>query len=225
MPQLNIYRDIHKGMRHVLAETSLQAGKTDWADERALGELAEAVAHLLHLLHLHVRNEEEYVHPLLAERVPGGQKGLEAEHRQQEEILDDLEAFFVRSRSAPANQRAALGLEFYRALNRFVARYLPHLEEEECRVMAALNDVCSPEEILARYLALVRSQPEEDLLDSINLMFPAMTTQEIAEVVAGGQAWMSPALMAKASQRAEQALGPARWQEVLARVGPLASPR
>ena len=219
MPQPNMYTAIHKGVRNLLFAASLSAGRADWNDEADLASLEQQVAHLLHVLRLHVRNEETYAHPILADRLVGVHKGLEAAHREQEGILDDLEAFFHRAQAADPAMRPQFGLEVYRVLNRFIGLYLPHLDDEESRVMLMINETFAPEEVMAVHHQILRAQTEDDLLDDVDMMFPAMTVGEVVELLAGGPSWMSPALMEKAGHRAERAMGPDRWGQVMARMG------
>jgi hemerythrin-like domain-containing protein len=225
VPQLNMYTPIHKGLRNLLFTTSLAAGSIDWNEEARLSELQHRIEHLLHVLRLHVRNEETYVHPLLADRLVGVHKRLEAAHREQEGILDDLESFLARARAADPEKRVQLGLELYRVLNRFIALYLPHLDDEETRVMPALNEAFTPEELIATYFEILRNQQEPDLLSDVDMMFPAMTDDEVIELLQTGPSWMAPALMEKAGQRAERAMGPDRWGRIMDRMGAAAAAR
>jgi hypothetical protein len=219
MAELNMYTAIHKGLRNLLFTTSLSAGNTDWTNDDDLSGLQGRLDHLLHVLRLHVQNEETYVHPLLADRLVGVHRRLEEDHREQEAILDDLEGFSNRARKTDPAKRVQLGLEFYRVLNRFIALYLPHLDDEESRVMLSLNEAFAPEELLATYFEILRNQPEQDLLSDVDMMFPAMTDDEVIELLQGGPSWMSPTLMEKAGQRGEQAIGSDRWRRVMDRMG------
>ncbi len=225
MTQLNMYTPIHKGLRNLLFAASLSVGNTDWSNEADLAALQKRIDDLLHILRLHVHNEETYVHPLLAERLIGVHKKLEAAHREQEDILDDLEGFFNRARRADTAKRAQLGLEFYRVLNRFIALYLPHLDDEEARVMLTMNEVFTSEELLATYVEILRNQAEHDLLSDVDMMFPAMTIDEVVELMQSGPSWMPPELVEKAGQRAERAMGSDRWRQVIEHLGAGATKR
>ncbi len=219
MAQLNMYTPIHKGLRNLLFAASLSASSTDWNDEGDLVSLQEQVVRMFHVLRLHVLNEETYVHPLLSDRLVGVHKVLEAAHREQEGVLSDLEAFFYRARAADQSRRVQLGLEFYRVLNRFIALYLPHLDEEESRVMLMLSEAFTSDELMATYVTILKAQTEEDMLDDIDMMFPALTTDEVVELMGSGALWMSPELMQKAGPRAERAMATGRWRKVMDRMG------
>jgi hypothetical protein len=215
MAQLNMYTPIHKGLRNLLYTTALRAGATDWNDEAGLAGLAGQINLLLYTLRLHVRNEETYVHPLLADRLVGVHKTLEAAHREQEDLLDDLEAFLKNAQTTDPARRTQLGLECYRVLNRFIALYLPHLDDEEARVMLTINEAFTLDEILVVYYEILRNQSEHDLFDDLDMMLPVMTDDEVIELLQSGPAWMSPEMMEKAAQRAGDVLGSERWQRIM----------
>lgn len=84
-------------------------------------------------LRLHADHEEHFVHPLLSDRMPGGAEKLEADHRIMYDMIDTLVTHFegVRARDPAFAGRQALGLEFYLALNRFIAFYVTHINDEE----------------------------------------------------------------------------------------------
>ena len=71
---------------------------------------------------------------------------------------------------------------------------------------------------MAVYFELLRNQTEPDLLADVEMMFPAMTDGEVVELMQSGPSWMTPELMGKAAQRAEHAMGPDRWRQVMGRL-------
>jgi Hemerythrin HHE cation binding domain len=111
---------IHKGLRQVLFDATTRAGTLDWDDRAAVDGFALQWSELHHLLQIHANHEDEHFFSLLDERAPETVSGVHAEHHDLESELDQLDALV---RAQVATPSAAGGLEVYRALSAFVARY------------------------------------------------------------------------------------------------------
>lgn len=92
--ELIFIKDVHKGLRYKLFTISMKAGSTDWDNTNSTKALGEELDALLYLLRSHVVHENTFCHPLIARLVPGGARALDSEHREQEAMLDELEAHF-----------------------------------------------------------------------------------------------------------------------------------
>ncbi len=79
--QPETYTPIHKGLRSRLFKTSIQAGKIEYTDEASLNTLYDEFNSLVASIRIHHTMEENFIHPLLADRVPGGAEKLEEEHQ------------------------------------------------------------------------------------------------------------------------------------------------
>lgn len=120
--QIDLYANIHKGQRSRFFKIAMQAGTTDYADQNALDRLYDELNSFREHMRLHADAEEKYIHPMLSERVPGGARKLEEDHRIINQRFDDLVTHLDRTRaqSADLKRRRELILEFYRAWNRFL---------------------------------------------------------------------------------------------------------
>jgi len=147
--QLDLYVGIHKGQRGRIFAIAMKAGTIDCTDQNSLDRLYDELTAFREHMRLHASLEEKFIHPLLSERVPGGARKLEKDHRVMHQKLDDIVAQFegVRARSAESEMRRELVLEFYRAWNRFISFYFMHINEEEENVQPTLWKICADKEL------------------------------------------------------------------------------
>jgi hypothetical protein len=167
----DLFTIIHKGLRLGLFDITVQAGRTDWADPARVTELGERWHGLLTLLRAHGDHEDQYILRLLDPHDPLASEPTAEQHRDLDDLLDDLAGRFETVLAAPG---VASGLELYRDLARFVAAYLTHMHDEETRVMGRIWACCTDEEIAgARQRFMAGMSPQVQAL-SIEYTLPAL---------------------------------------------------
>ncbi len=118
----------------------MQTGTLDFTNQKAVIPLYSEVKSMREQIRLHVRGEEQFVHPILKERLPSEVRKLEEDHRsidqQFDELIVNLDA--IKATSVDFEKRREMVLEFYRALNRFTSFYLVHINKEEELIQPAL---------------------------------------------------------------------------------------
>lgn len=159
----DLFTMIHKALRHALFELCIDAGRTDYADDRQLAALRKQWDDFCFALEGHARHEDEYIFELLSQRVPGGCGDLRADHvRVHAQMTLMTRQFEEISSAATSDERRLLGLELYRALLRLTAICLPHFDEEETAVMARIWALCTDREIdVVRSAFMATIAPEE----------------------------------------------------------------
>ena len=80
VPTIDLYRDIHKGIRNELFGTTLQAGSTDPADRAGRLDLAGRIDKLVYLLGSHARHEDTVVQPAIEAHVPAVAECVASDH-------------------------------------------------------------------------------------------------------------------------------------------------
>jgi hemerythrin-like domain-containing protein len=192
--QLDLYVGIHKGQRSRIFDIAMKAGTIDYTDQDALDRFCSELTAFREHMCLHASLEEKLIHPLLSERVPGGARKLEKDHRVMHQQLDDIVAQFegVRARSAESEMHRELVLEFYRAWNRFISFYFIHINEEEENVQPTLWKICTDKELAETFKAILASQNPEELKYDLQIMLPAMNMYERAEIINAGRANTPP---------------------------------
>lgn len=167
----DLFTYIHKGLRLGLFDITVQAGRTDWADPAQVTGLGERWHGLLTLLRAHGDHEDQHILRLLDSHDPFATEPTADQHRDLEDLLDDLAARFESVLAAPDMES---GLDLYRDLARFVAAYLTHMHDEETRVMGRIWACCTDEEIAgARQRFMADMTPQVQAL-SIEYMLPAL---------------------------------------------------
>src|SRR6478609_2492400 len=154
----DLFTHIHKGLRLGLFELSIAVGRTDWADPVQVGEVEARWRPLLELLRAHTAHEDDHILRLLDPYDPVAVEPLADQHRDLDDLLDDLAAQFDAILSTPT---ATAGLSLYRDVARFIAAYLPHLHDEETRVMSRIWECCTDDEIAAARARFMAATPPE----------------------------------------------------------------
>jgi hypothetical protein len=201
----DLFTSIHKGLRLGLFGITVQAGRTDWADPAQVTELGERWDDLLTLLRAHGDHEDQHILRLLDSRDPFAAEPTAEQHRDLDDLLDDLAERFETVLAAP---RMASGLDLYRDLARFVAAYLTHMHDEETRVMGRIWACCTDQEIAgARQRFMAGMSPRVQAL-SIEYTLPALDGPARMALVAG-LASAPPVVLATVLGIAERVLAPA----------------
>jgi len=219
--QPETYTPIHKGLRSRLFKASIQAGKMDCTDEAALSELYDEFNSLVASIRIHHTMEENFIHPLLADRVPGGAEKLEEDHHVVDHLLDNLVAHLDRIRSKPTKfeKRRELTLEFYLAFNRFIAFFLNHIDVEEEHIRPTLWRLCTVEEVTAAVVKLLASQKPEEGLQNMKMMLSAANTDDLAGIITHARAALPPEAIQAGLQLAESMLSARDFEVLKAKMG------
>ena len=190
-PRLCLYTPIHKSLRRELFQLVERVAATDVADANGLETVGFKLGKVVKRLHGHRRHEETFMHPLM--RAKGiDSSHFDATHVAQDTQLAAVELLFAQVLADPtqAAMRAFAG-----GLNRFIAEYLTHMDEEE-NGMHALWPVCSDEELAAVMGRLVASQTIDELLANQEAMLPAVTPTERAGLLGALKTNLPPELFA-----------------------------
>lgn len=190
--RLDLYAGIHKALRLFMTRTLCRVGSTDPGDADDVAATLDMVNRLLGLCELHLKDENEFVHPALERARPGSAARIAAEHIHHAEAmadLRDLAGLVADSRDAA---RAASCSRLYRALALFVADNFQHMEVEESAHNAVLWAHYSDAELLAIEQALVASIPPPAMFEALHWFLPALNAPERAGMLAGMRQGMPP---------------------------------
>jgi hemerythrin-like domain-containing protein len=215
---IDLYTSTHKGQRLKFSEISNAAGTLNLNDQNKLNSLEVALVSFRDHMYQHASLEEKFIHPLLAQRVPGGADRLEADHRIMHKQFDNLVACFGELKKKPTDfeQRDELSLEFYRAWSRFISFYLDHIDYEEDHVMPLLWKLCTQDELAGRFRQIMADQTTKQLLSNLGIILPALNPAERFMILKMGQATMPPEAFQTVTKVAEQVLNPEDWASLKA---------
>ena len=219
MAVVDIYLDIHKGIRADLFAVTGRAGSLDPADAAGRARLGEAVRSSVELLVSHAEHEDVHIDPVLEGHRPDLNERIRADHLALDARLFDRVALAAENVDAPAAEQAGRGHRRYLDLAAFTGTYLAHQDLEERVVMPALAEAVGVEALLGINAAIVGSIPPEEMATSLALMLPAMNVDDRTELLGGMQAGAPPEVFEGVWGLAGSVLSPADHRELSIRLG------
>jgi hypothetical protein len=219
MTRPNRFQPIHKAIRAALFDATALVARTEFAHPGEAAVAARNVATLLDLLDGHAHHEEQFVMPVFAPHAPALAASLEADHGRLEGLQAELRALLPRTSSDVTAEREAAGQLLGRALTLLVADHLRHMDREENEAMPVLWANRTEEELDAIDGRIRASIPPERMPAMMRLMLPALSTPELAGMLASARAQMPPPVFVQLSGLAREVLGPERWAKTARRVG------
>lgn len=182
---VDLYRDIHKGIRTLLFAATERAGRTDPSDPAQRAALAADVTRLAFVLDSHAEHEDAAILPALEIHLPDLAAAIVGTHATLEPRVAALAAAATAFSSVHAGDARRAGHELYLALASFTGDYLAHQDDEERVVMPALEAAVGVEAVLAIHEAIVSSIPPDEMAMSLGFMLPAMNVDDRTELLGG----------------------------------------
>jgi hypothetical protein len=183
---LDLYREVHKGIRRSLFALCEAAGSLDADDATACDAFVARFAAVDRMLTLHHDHEDGELGQLVAEVAPQFTAELDAGHHRAVEGLADLRRQVIVL--ADGGDADAL----YDRVTAFVVEYLGHMAVEEHQVMPALSAACTFDELLAVQVGIRTTIPPTDMVLFLRSMLPAMNTHERTSMLGGMRAGAPP---------------------------------
>lgn len=181
---LDLYRDIHKGIRAELFSVTGQAGSIDPSIRHERAALRDHVASVVDLLVTHAEHEDTHAQAAIEQHLPDLASRIEADHEVLEARLGDLLGRASETVDTAGDPRWHVH-RLYMELASFTSAYLIHQDLEERHVMPALDDAIGFEATLGIHTAIVSSIPPEQMATSLAVMLPAMNVDDRAELLGG----------------------------------------
>jgi hypothetical protein len=179
-PRVDLYRGIHKALRHMLGDTLARVGRIDLDDELDLREALAQLDDLLAVLRQHLRVENDVVHAAIEARRPAATTRTAADHVAHLATIADLEAEAHSLRVAAPPRRDLPGQRLYRHLAEFVAENLAHMQLEETVNNALLWTLYDDGELMALHEALVAATGERERAIVVRWMARSLSSRELA---------------------------------------------
>jgi hypothetical protein len=184
-PAVDLYRDIHKGIRTELFAVTELAGRTDGADPADRAALAEHVRTVHDVLETHAEKEDTHLGPVLREHLPELAERIEAVHHDLEARFETTAGLAQALLDPTAASKRSEVHHLYLELSAFSGTYLLHQDEEERVVMPAVAATLGPEAVLALHQSIVGSIPPDEMARSLAMMLPAMNIDDRTEMLGG----------------------------------------
>ncbi|MGI9576801.1 MAG: hemerythrin domain-containing protein [Microthrixaceae bacterium] len=180
---VDLYRDIHKGIRaelFALVQEAAAADPTSTLDQRSLSDHVGAVAELLRK---HAEHEDTHIQTTLEAHLPELAERVLIDHSAIETRLEDI----VGRAHALGDSRAARAEVHWLQLDlaSFTADYLAHQDLEERQIMPALDEAVGADAVLGLHAEIIASIPPDELMRTLALMLPAMNVDDRTELLGG----------------------------------------
>lgn len=185
---VDLYRDIHKGIRAELFAVTEEAGRADASEDGDRAALADHVRSLVWLLTTHSEHEDGAIQPVLDQRLPDLARRVANDHEAVESRLTVLADLAAATVDADATGARAAVHALYGELATFTAAYLDHQDVEERVVMPTLEAEIGVEATAGIHQAIIGSIPPDELARSLSSMLPAMNVDDRAELLGGMRA-------------------------------------
>jgi hypothetical protein len=173
---IDLYRDIHKGIRSELFGVTLHAGRFDPSLRANRVALAERVSGVVDLLVSHAEHEDGAVQPAIEAHLPDLAEQIATDHVALESRLVTLREMAGDAVDAVDSYRSIHGV------------YLEHQDVEERVVMPALEAAIGVEAVGGIHGAIIASIPPDEMAASLALMLPAMNVDNRTELLGGMKA-------------------------------------
>ncbi len=216
---VDLYRDIHKGIRAELFAVTGQAGRVDPASRPACTELADHVRGLMEVLEVHAEHEDGVIQPVLDRRLPELAARVHDDHELLSKRTTALIALVDQAADSSGELRNETAHELYLELADFTGVYLAHQGVEERIVSPALLEAVGPEEVAVIHGTIIASIPPDQMARSLAFMLPAMNVDNRAELLGGVQVSAPAPVFEGVWALAASVLDPADHAAVGARLG------
>jgi len=219
VPAIDLYRDIHKGIRAELFGTTMQAGTTDPSDRGSRLALSGRVETLVATLHSHAEHEDTGVQPAIEKVLPAAAERIVADHDLLDRRIVDIHEMALTVAEAGALTARDLGHELYLELASFTSAYLEHQNLEERVVMPALAAALGPLAVLEIHAGIIGSIPPPEMAEALAMMIPAMNVDDRTELLGGMRAGAPAEVFAGVWGLVDSVLVPADVAALSARLG------
>lgn len=211
----DFYTFVHKRQRKILFDLSNEVCDADFTDVAVVSAIHLNLTQITNELRQHALNEETFVHPLLARKIPHAERLFEQEHKELKLHLSDLETNFSQLQDLTPHHKKSLeqGLEFYRNLNRFIADYLMHINEEEY-LMQNLWEVAVEPELQSVMIAFQTNDSKENGHHWLETNLSAMSCDEQQLLFKTSQLIAPSQVFSTMCQLTEKIVGGERWREI-----------
>ncbi|WP_194778428.1 hemerythrin domain-containing protein [Pararhodonellum marinum] len=180
--RINPYLLPHKGLRHLLAKTSLLAGNLDVSKQSDIEQLHFLSLELFFLLEQHARTEDHMILPLLEQKAPGSTIENMEEHERLEAMVHQLATQLDQLRFKAEPQ---LFIDYFLELSDFHSQYLAHMIMEERAVLDLIWTHFSDQELMDLHHRILASFSPEKILRWFRYIVPALNPSERFMVLSG----------------------------------------
>ena len=176
---VDVYRNIHKGIRGELFGVTIAAGQLDPADEGSRAELRDRIDTVVWLLGMHAHHEDHWFLDMIEAHAPQIGERIVSDHALLDARIEGI------GKAAHESETRKELHEVYLDLASFTGAYLAHQDLEERDLQPILLAAVGPQVMLETEQALIASVPPADLARTLAFMLPAMNLDDRGELLGG----------------------------------------
>ena len=174
------YAASHKGLRNILSQFSLLAGKTNYSDIQEIEKLKKLGDDMFFLLTHHLHTENDDLLRPLEERVHGASKHDLDDHERLERIQGDIA---LQLSKLDGKQDEETGHSFYLSFTSFHSQYLEHILQEELVTEKLLLNNFTAEELQENIMRIMQKVEFPVILMSLKYIVPAQSLNENIKIL------------------------------------------
>jgi hypothetical protein len=216
---VDLYRDIHKGIRAELFDLTITAGNTDPADRPGRLDLAGHIDSVARLLDSHAEHEDWAIDPVLVEFAPTLSELIQEDHHELEARFATIDELARAAVAADAGDERRLMHILHLELSGFTSAYLAHQLVEERVVMPTLEQAIGVEAVLGIHAAIIAAIPPDEMARSLAFMLPAMNLDDRTELLTGVRMAAPPEAFDAIAGLARSVLHPSDFSALSHRLG------
>jgi hypothetical protein len=212
--RLDLFSNVHKGLRAALFETAALVARTDFASDGEAAVAAARCATTLRFLDEHTDHEDAVVMPELQALSPELHAALQSDHARTTGLERELGQLIERLERASVTERVSLGRRIHDRVWTLAAEHVRHMQREEQDAMRMLWAHRNDDELRAIHGRILARIAPPRTADWLALMLPAMSLSERAAVIGELRAKLPANVLGALLAPARAALGPA-WGDTL----------
>jgi hypothetical protein len=212
---IDLYRNVHKGIRNGLFSLCERAGGVDPADDDQIGLIAADTDWMFELLDAHAEHEDATIGPALRDLDESLDDLVRREHAALDAAMQTIRDL-QRDIDAPRHGRAVHVRRCYLTLASFTSAYLAHEATEELQVSPVLFTGLGTDGVRELEGAIVGSIKPDHFAGYLRLILPATNPSERAELLGGIRQAAPPEVFAATMHIANEVLVPADHERLIA---------
>jgi len=211
--RLDLYRDVHKGIRKELFDLTMLAGSTEFQNPESLQQLKDRFSRTYNMLETHSDSEDAYIEPLLKENNSDIAAKLSAAHQELEREFNRLQKL-LNSMNSNQENVAVQGQHFYLQLTIFISEYLQHIADEEQIAMPLMWEHLDDTELMRVSVTIRANIPPPAMKHFLACMIPTMNHPERVAMLSGMQKAAPTEVFTGVCQLAQSVLSNSDWQNL-----------
>lgn len=216
---VDLYRDIHKGIRAELFAITATAGSLDPGNRVDRTALADHVVSVGAVLESHAHHEDAVIDPVLVEHLPALAEQIQSDHEAIEARFAGIVELATTLVGVDHSDQRRLAHLLHLELATFTGAYLVHQDLEERQVMPELERRVGVDAVIAMHGAIVGSIPPDEMARSLAFMLPAMNVFDRVELLDGIRLGAPAPVFDGVVGLARSVLRPDEFAQLAARIG------